>query len=472
MGARLRRLREDRRLTQIAASKVIGLSPSYYNQLENDERPVTAAVLRKIATAFGVDAHVFSDEVEAHLIAELRDALTAAAPSEPISAVELRELAIRQPSVARALTTMHRRLREVTEIADVMADRLGAGPPDVASASSLLPFEEVREFFYGRQNYFDELDTTAEQLFVEARLRTGDTADGLVTRLNEQHGVRVELVDEDMRRDVTAVVQRRYDPASRTVTLARHLSPGQRAFQLATQLAFLELGGPIAQLVDEAGFSSDEARALARIGLANHFAGALLMPYAPFLESAERLRYDIHLLRRQFGVSFEVTCHRLSTLQRPRARGVPFFFIRVDRAGNISKRQSATDFHFSRVGGTCPLWNVYEAFAQPGRILRQLAQMPDGRTYLWIARTVAGSQGGYAAPVKTFAIALGCDARHAGKLIYSRGLDLDDPTAPTPIGVGCRVCERAACPQRAFPPINGRLIVNENERRVEPYSVG
>jgi len=135
MGARLRRLREDRRLTQIAASKVIGLSPSYYNQLENDERPVTAAVLRKIATAFGVDAHVFSDEVEAHLIAELRDALTAAAPSEPISAVELRELAIRQPSVARALTTMHRRLREVTEIADVMADRLGAGPPDVASAS-------------------------------------------------------------------------------------------------------------------------------------------------------------------------------------------------------------------------------------------------------------------------------------------------------------------------------------------------
>nr|WP_269325010.1 short-chain fatty acyl-CoA regulator family protein [Chondromyces apiculatus] len=206
------------------------------------------------------------------------------------------------------------------------------------------------------------------------------------------------------------------------------------------------------------------------MGLANYFAGALVMPYGQFLESAESLRYDIDLLRQRFGVGFEVTCHRLSTLQRIDARGVPFFFVRVDRAGNISKRQSATDFHFSRVGGTCPLWNVYEAFAQPGRILRQLAQMPDGRTYLWIARTVARGHGGYAAPTKTFAIALGCDARHAGRLVYSQGLDLDDPSAPTPIGAGCKVCERKGCPQRAFPPMGGKIVVDENERRLEPYS--
>jgi hypothetical protein len=194
------------------------------------------------------------------------------------------------------------------------------------------------------------------------------------------------------------------------------------------------------------------------------------MPYGLFREAAEKLRYDIGLLQERFGVGFEVACHRLSTLQRADARGVPFFFIRVDRAGNISKRQSATDFHFSRVGGTCPLWNVYEAFAQPGRVLRQLAQMPDGRTYLWIARTVSREHRGYLAPSKTFAIALGCDVRHAGRLVYSNGLDLDDPSAPTPIGAGCKVCERVACPQRALPPIGGKIVVDENERRLEPYS--
>jgi len=170
-------------------------------------------------------------------------------------------------------------------------------------------------------------------------------------------------------------------------------------------------------------------------------------------------------------VGFETVCHRLSTLQRPGARGVPFFFIRVDRAGNISKRQSATHFHFSKIGGTCPLWNVYEAFAQPGRIVRQLARMPDGRVYLWIARTVTRSTGGWGAPGKTFSVALGCDVQHAGQLVYARGLDLADPEAPVPIGMGCKVCERTACPQRAFPPVGRPLEVNEDMAGFTPYRV-
>jgi XRE family transcriptional regulator, fatty acid utilization regulator len=213
-----------------------------------------------------------------------------------------------------------------------------------------------------------------------------------------------------------------------------------------------------------------ETHALARIGLANYFAGALLMPYGAFLAAAERERYDIERLGALFGVGYETICHRLSSLQRPGALGVPFFFIRVDRAGNISKRQSATDFHFSRVGGTCPLWNVYEAFAQPGRILTQVAQMPDGRTYLWIARTVQHAAGGDGDPGKTFAIGLGCDIRHAGRLVYSKGLALADPAAATPIGAGCKVCERPACPQRAFPLIGRPLAVDETRSVINPYA--
>lgn len=455
-------------MSQIAAARALGLSASYYNQIENDERPLTVPVLLKVSSVFGVDVQVFSEEEEARLISDIREALSAAAPEEQVAAAELRQLASSMPSVGHALVTMHRRLREAVDRADAMADRLGGGARNVTSSLPLMPFEEVRDFFYARHNYVDELDASAERLFAEANLRVGDVASGLAERLTERHGVKIVVCEDGLDEHSP---QRKYDPRARRLLLASHLAPGQRAFQMATQLAFLELGESIQRLVDETSFSSDEARALARIGLANYFAGALVMPYRLFLEAAESLRYDIELLRQRFGVGFEVTCHRLSTLQRVDARGVPFFFIRVDRAGNISKRQSATDFHFSRVGGTCPLWNVYEAFAQPGRILRQLAQMPDGRTYLWIARTVSRGNGGYAAPTKTFAIALGCDVRHAGRLVYSKGLDLEDPSAPTPIGAGCKVCERTACPQRAFPPMGGKVIVDENERRLEPYSV-
>jgi XRE family transcriptional regulator, fatty acid utilization regulator len=468
MGVRLRRLREQRGDSQIDTARALGLSPSYYNQLENDERPLTVAVLVKVSSVFGVDVQLFSEEEEARLITDMREALTTSVPEESVTAAELRALAHGMPALGRALVALHRRLRMAEDRADALADRVGGAHRESSTPLPLMPFEEVRDFFYARHNYIGELDEAAERLFTEARLEVGDTSPGLAERLTRLHGVKIVIRDGGAELDGP---QRSYDARRRVLLLAHHLLPGQRAFQMATQLAFLELGQDLQRLVDDTRFSSEEARALARIGLANYFAGALLMPYRLFLDAAEQFRYDIDRLQRRFAMGFEVACHRLSTLQRADARGVPFFFIRVDRAGNISKRQSATDFHFSRVGGTCPLWNVYEAFAQPGRILRQLARMPDGRTYLWIARTVSSGQGGYPAPDKTFAIALGCDLRHAGRLVYSQGLDLEDPNAPTPIGAGCKVCERTGCPQRAFPPIGHTLVVDENERRFEPYPV-
>jgi predicted transcriptional regulator len=264
--------------------------------------------------------------------------------------------------------------------------------------------------------------------------------------------------------------QRSLDAESRTLRLSPYLQSGQQAFKIATQLALLEQRAAIDAIISGGSFSDEDSRRLARIGLANYFAGALILPYGIFLEAAERCRYDIDLLGQRFGAGFETICHRLSTLQRPGARGVPFFFIRVDRAGNISKRQSATDFHFSRIGGTCPLWNVYEAFAQPDRVLTQLARMPDERTYLWIARAVSRGYGGYHSPRKTFAVALGCDMQHAGRLVYSDGLDLSNPASATPIGAGCKICERPACPQRAFPPVGRPLNADETRSTFAPYA--
>ncbi|WP_447777257.1 short-chain fatty acyl-CoA regulator family protein [Variovorax boronicumulans] len=467
MGVRLRTLRAERGLTQVALAQMLGLSPSYLNQIEQNQRPLTVAVLLRISKTLGVDVQQFSDDEEARLVASMREALADNPGGEAVALPELREVASQMPAVARALLALHRRHQEAQERLELMAAELGDGRGDI-SRSRPMPFEVVRDFFFAHQNHFDPLDTAAESLAAEARSHGGPLAEWLQQRLLRVHGVRV-VPDDEAAGALDS--QRRYDPASRVLRLSAGLEPGQQAFQLATQLALLEQAALIESLVAQADFGDAPAHALARIGLANYFAAAVLLPYGPFLQAAEALRYDIDLLARQFGVGFETVCHRLSSMQRPGASGVPFFFIRVDRAGNISKRQSATHFHFSKTGGTCPLWNVYEAFAQPGRVLPQLARMPDGRAYLWIARTVSHGQRGFGSPSKTFSIGLGCDIRHAPRLVYAKGLDLKDPDVPTPIGMGCKVCERVACPQRAFPFIGRALDVNENESRFTPYAV-
>lgn len=460
MGVRLRRLREERGLKQVELARALDISPSYLNQLEQNQRPLTVPVLLRLNATFGIDVQLFSEDEEARLITDIRDA--AADGGETISVAELRELAANMPAVGRTLVALHKRFREAVERGDAMAAELGDAW--TAGGRTRQPFEQVRDFFYARHNHVALLDEAAERLHRDAGLSPRTVQAGLAAWLKARHGVDVVALDD-------TAVPRRYDPVVRTVYLSSALAPGQQAFQLATQLAFLEVGDAIARLSENAILADAEARRLAHVGLANYFAGALLLPYGDFLAAAEAERYDIERLGRRYGVGFETVCHRLSTLQRPGARGVPFFFVRVDRAGNISKRQSATDFHFSRVGGTCPLWNVYEAFARPGKVVRQIAQMPDGRTYLWIARTVTAPGAGYGDPGKAFAVGLGCDLRHAGRLVYARGLDLADPSSATPIGAGCKVCDRPACPQRAFPPIGRKVAVDENVSPAVPYPV-
>ncbi|MFV0645045.1 MAG: short-chain fatty acyl-CoA regulator family protein [Sphingomonadaceae bacterium] len=458
MGVRLRRLREERNLKQVELANALGISSSYLNQLEKNQRPLTVPVLLKINAVFDVDVQLFSEDEEARLITELRDALSDGV--EAVSVAEIRELAMNMPAVGRTLLAFHRQYREAAERGEAMAAQLG--DEWISGGPARMPFEQVRDFFYARHNHVEPLDEAAERLYRQAGLGPRSVHAGLVAWLKDQHDVQIVWGESDS-------AQRRYEPATRTLNISAHLKQGQQAFQMATQLAFLELEDVIEKLADNPILTGKEARQLARVGLANYFAGALILPYADFLAAAEAEGYDIEKLSRRFGVGFETVCHRLSTLQRAEARGVPFFFVRVDRAGNISKRQSATDFHFSRVGGSCPLWNVYEAFAQPGRILTQIAQMPDGRVYLWIARTVGTGNAGYGVPGKTFAVGLGCDIRHASRLIYSRGLDLNDPTATTPIGAGCKVCERTDCPQRAFPTIGRAVDVDENRSTLAPY---
>lgn len=467
--ARLRRLRREHGLNQVELARRLGISTSYLNQIEHSQRPLTAPVLLRISEVLGVEPEFFSGADEERLATDLRTALGDEACDAELPADEISEAVRDHPALARALVTLHRRYRDAAEQAAALADRSGAPAPGPTTAE---PHDQVRDFFYAHHNHFAALDAAAEQQAADLAPYPGRAPDALDAHLAQRHGVRVLTAAPPTDGPPGAPADaRRYDPDSRVLHLSPWLTDGQRAFQLATQLGLLEQQELLHELSGSAALTSPQSRTLARIGLATYFAGALLMPYAAFHRDAEHLRYDIELLQTRYGVGFETVCHRLSTLQRPGLRGVPFSFLRVDRAGNISKRQSATDFHFSRLGGTCPLWTVYEAFSTPGRVLPQVAEMPDGKRHFWIARTVTRGGGGHRAARATFAVALGCELRHAHRLVYSDGIALDDPRAATPIGLGCRSCERRDCAQRARPPAAGALAIDPDRRSFVPYPV-
>jgi len=473
LGGKLRRFREELALTQAAMATSLDISPSYLNQIENDQRPLTVQVLLKLSATYNIDLQAFSEGADERLASEVLNCLddplfniskgaSSNSGRESVDIRDLRESVSSSPAFAKHFLTLYRAYSQTKHNYADLAQEIAGDEAVRAVEGPQFPYEEVRDFFYYKNNYFDDLDKAAESLFNNEGLSPGEGEAQLVQYLERRHNIRVDLVGENDG-------LRTFNTSEKILTLSKLLSHKQRVFQLAHQICLLEQGNLLDSIIAEGNLSNPQSAAVCRVGLANYYAGALLMPYELFLERAQAEKYDIERLQIHFNVSFEQVCHRVSTLQRPHNKGIPFYFVRVDMAGNISKRQSASGFHFAQVGGACPLWNVHEAFATPGKILRQVAEMPDGKRYFCLARTVTRTEGGYLMPQKIFAVGLGCEIHHASNLVYSVGFNLEDKNAATPIGVSCRVCERTNCPQRAFPPIGKAIRVNEHERGFLPY---
>ncbi|MEZ5730688.1 MAG: short-chain fatty acyl-CoA regulator family protein, partial [Paracoccaceae bacterium] len=321
------------------------------------------------------------------------------------------------------------------------------------------PWEEVRDFFHYCDNYIDAVDRAAERFSSpdSGGSDPGKRAENTLAAL----GINLSFSDNSPMRALSG----------KTLSLAAGMGAATQRFQLLHQVALLTQNELLEATLDLARFQTDTARAIAKIGLANYFAGAALLPYRAFLEAAEETRHDLERLADRFGASIEQVAHRLSTLQRPGLKGIPFFFVRVDQAGTITKRHSATRLQFARFGGACPLWNVHSAFEMPGRFLRQLAETPDGVRYFCLARDVSKSGGSFRAPMRRFAIGLGCEISHAKGIVYADDLDLGNAQAFEPIGISCRICERKECHQRSVPPLERQLRIDPNERGLLPYAI-
>ncbi|WP_187429250.1 Propionyl-CoA carboxylase regulator [Roseobacter fucihabitans] len=457
-GAKLRELRTRLGHTQKDFAAKLGVSLPYLNQMENNNRPVSTTVVLALAQEFGLDVTELSAGDSERLVSDMREALADPLFADTLPPIaDLRLAASNAPSFAHAFLELHRSYRQMQERLASLDEALGR--EDARATPS--PWEEVRDFFHYCDNYIDAVDRAAEH-FASKEGGHRNIRVAAVSALGNA-GVTVEFADTDQLRC--------YDPATKSLSLSRRAPPETQTFQLLLQVALVKQDALLEATLDLARFHTLEARAIAKIGLANYFAGAALMPYDSFQQEARACRHDVEALAGHFGASIEQVAHRLSTLQRPGAKGIPFFFVRVDQAGTITKRHSATRLQFARFGGACPLWNVHRAFELPGRFLRQLAETPDGVRYINLARDVSKSAGRFGAPVRRYAIALGCEIRHARDLVYADGMDLNRDSAFEPIGISCRICERARCHQRAVPPLERKLRVDPNLRDVLPYQV-
>ncbi len=463
IGPRFRRIRRQLGLSQTQMAKELEISPSYVNLIEQNQRPVTAQILLKMAEVYDVDLRDLAAGDKDRFFAELNEVF-----SDPLfrdfqlPKQELLDLVEICPDVANAVQRLYRAYIEARRGENTAASRLAGR--DGTDSPDTNPVERVRELIELNRNHFPTLETAAERLRDELDVPAQDLFRALSERLRERHGIMVRVRSVDVMRDWL----RRYSPHRKELALSELLDGSGRVFQTAFQLARSEAGALIDGIVAKSGKLDEAASRLFRISLANYFAAAVMMPYARFHETAEDLGYDIELLGQRFGASFEQVCHRLTTLQRPNARGVPFFMLRVDNAGNVSKRFSSGSFPFSRFGGTCPLWNVHATFETPDRIVTQIVELPDGSRYFSVAQAVRRGVAPYGRPQPRYAIGLGCELKYLPRLVYSAGLDIDK-IEPTPIGVNCRLCERVNCGQRAEPPITRTLVLDESIRGVSPF---
>jgi predicted transcriptional regulator/DNA-binding XRE family transcriptional regulator len=443
LGPRLRRLRRDLGLTQTRMAEDLSVSPSYLNLLERNQRPVTAQVLLRLAEVYDIDIRSLSSDHEAAGARDLTEVF-----ADPlfrdlaVARSEVAEVAENAPGVSDAIVRLYRAFADRRRLAE-----FGALPraEDGAQGLAFTPSDWVRDYIQGQRNFFPELDEAGEALSRELKPEPqGFTAAGR-QRLADRHGIQVRVVPLDLLPDSV----RRYDHHRRRLMLSELLGEQGRAFSIAYQLALAEHDAQLTAMADRA-------------------AAPVMMPYEAFHEACERTSHDIELIGARFGASFEQVCHRLTTLSRPTSRGVPFFMLRVDSAGNISKRFAGASFPFSRFGGSCPRWRVHEAFRTPGRVITQMVETPDGARYFTLARTAPRVAGPYADEDAGLAIGLGCELKYAPRLIYSRGLDLAEPLI-TEIGPACRVCERPACPQRAAEPLGRTLMVDDFTKSISPY---
>lgn len=462
IGPKIRNIRLESAQTQAKFAENLGISTSYLNQLENNQRHATATVLMALAQTYAVDIRSLSDNESERMLADLMEATNDKFfEGFALSNRDLKQVISNTPNFAKAFLTLH---KSTQNLRDYLAE---TDQQNKAPGGQMTAYDEVRDYYHYNNNYFDTLDRAGEAVANTLESDKAPLSEKLTSYLTKHHNIKTIIGGPA---DYPMAI-RHYDARAKTLYLNPNNRSSTNAFNLAHQIALLEQEDEIKHLAKNANFRSAGAVEICKIGLANYFAGSVLLPYQAFFEQADLLRHDLELMGGHFQASIEQIAHRLSTLQRPELKGIPFFFARVDQAGNITKRHSATKLQFARYGSACPLWNVHRAFEVPGRIIRQLAETPDGERYLCVATAINIRSGGFRDPVRRYALALGCETKFIDNIVYGDDLSSEKEEAYEPIGISCRTCERKQCHQRSVPPLRQPLKIDPRRRNILPYEL-
>ncbi|GAB1580951.1 XRE family transcriptional regulator [Phyllobacterium phragmitis] len=452
-GPRIRRIRNERGLTQTAMAEALGISPSYLNLIERNQRPLTVQLLLKLASVYKLELGALQAE-SGTTITGLKEVF-----SDPLLAGELPgdqeliEIGGAAPNAAAGIVKLYRAYREQLERLSDLSDLLAQEGRETSLSATRLPLDEVRDALERRPNHFPLIEEEAESF--TTLLKPGDDLMGALKGwLRTEHGIAVRVLPVATMPNW----RRRYDRHSQRLFLSERLSPFDQLREVAMEAVLIRIQVAIAAEIEKLKLSSGEARRIARFELGRYAAHALMMPYQAFQSAALRAHYDIDVLRSRFGVSFEQAANRLTTLQRQGASGVPFFMLEADHAGNRFRRAGAQGFPQARFGGQCPKLAIYAAFAQPSQILVEAVEMPDGAAFLTIARTLEGPQGAFDERPRRTAILLGCDIGFKDEIVYGAALT---GRGATPVGPACRLCERQGCLARAEPPLTRPLGLDE-----------
>jgi len=464
IGHKIKAKRKKLGITQAYLSKKLSISPTYLNLMESGKRKIDLDLLLKIANELNIDVSDISKKTDTNLYQNLMDLLgDNLFENLDITNFDVKDLVNTNPSIAKALVKLGDNYKKKNQ--DIVSAVENISGKIIDSRKNSFPGEVVADFIQEKENYFPELEEFASNFFNKIQINNRVGYSSICEYLGNKHGIEVKDLVPNEKKPFT----KQFDKVKKIFLVSDYLNLETKKLYAGAQVAQLEAGNIIDEYLDSFSFPSEESRKLSKVALLNYAGAAIIMPYKSFYEECIRQRYDVELLQNTFAVSFEQVAHRVTCLQNPKMKGIPFHMLRADVAGNISKRFSLSSIEIPRYGGACPRWNIYKAFTMPGKINAAVSKMPNGEKYVCIARTVEKGVGKHGMEKTLLSIGLGCQVKYAKDFVYSDTLNLNDKKTETPIGVNCRTCDRMDCQQRAFPPLHKKFDIDLNKRGISVY---
>jgi predicted transcriptional regulator/DNA-binding XRE family transcriptional regulator len=464
IGHKIKTKRRKLGVSQLDLSKKLSISPSYLNLIESGKRKVNVDLLIKLGSELNIEISDISKKIDTNLYQNLMDLLgDNLFENLDITNFEIKDLINTNPLIAKALIKLGDNYKQKSQ--DIVSKVENISGKFIDNRKNSFPGEVVSDFIQENENYFPKLEEFASNFFNKTQSNNRAGYSLICEYLINKHGIEVKDVVPDEKKPFT----KQFDPNKKKFILSDYLSLESKKLYAAAQVAQLEANEIINEYLNSFSFPTEESRKLSNVALLNYTGAAIIMPYKPFYEECIKQRYDVELLQNTFATSFEQVAHRITCLQNPAMKGIPFHMLRADVAGNISKRFSLSGIEIPRYGGACPRWNIYAAFTMPGKINAAVSKMPNGEKYVCIARTVEKGVGKHGMFKSLLSIGLGCQAKYAKDFVYSDSLNLNDKKTETPIGVNCRTCDRMDCQQRAFPPLHKKFNIDLNKRGISIY---